>query len=65
MKWIYRKIKRWVSLLRFGHVTNKIVGTAGHDVPAEIEIYDRNGRNIGFWGYGSYDPSGPYQGEQD
>lgn len=51
---------RWV---RFGTITSKVVGTAGDNVAAEIEYRGRGGRVVGYWAYGSWDPSGPYQGE--
>ncbi len=55
-----RKIWLWI---RFGKITSRITGTAGDNVPAEIEYLDRWGNVIGFWAYGSWQPGCPYQGE--
>jgi len=49
--------------LRFGKITSKIVATAGHDVPAEIEYRDSKNRIIGYWAYGYFDPKYPYKGQ--
>jgi len=48
--------------IRFGRITEKVVGTAGHGVPAEIEYRGRFGRVVGYWAYGSFDPYLPYKG---
>ena len=53
------------SVAKHGKVTSKVTATAGDSIAAEITFYDENGRKIGFWGYGNFDPSGEYQGEQD
>ena len=58
MKWL----KQLIIKIRFGAITEKIVGTAGDGVPAEIEFLDRNGKIIGFWAYGYWHPDLPYQG---
>jgi hypothetical protein len=55
-----RKLWLWV---RFGNITSRVVGTAGDHVAAEIEYLGRNGKVIGYWAYGSFDPSYPYRGE--
>jgi hypothetical protein len=56
-------IKRIWLWLRFGKITTKITGTAGDNVPAEIEYYGRRGRIIGFWAYGYFHPDYPYKGD--
>jgi hypothetical protein len=48
--------------LRFGHITEKVVGFAGDHVVAEIEYRGRGGKLVGYWALGSFDPSLPYQG---
>lgn len=58
-----RRLKVFWRWVRFGAITSKVVGTAGDNVPAEIEYRGRGGRVVGYWAYGSWDPSGPYQGE--
>jgi len=40
-----------------------IKSTAGDNVPAEIEYQDEDGKVIGYWAYGRFDPDLPYQGE--
>jgi hypothetical protein len=57
---VWRKA-RWQKLL-FGDITERVVGTAGDGVPAEIEYRGRGGRVIGYFAYGSYDPALPYRG---
>lgn len=59
-------LRRWLRCLviriRWGQITEKVVGTAGHCVPAEIEYRDRKGKLIGFWAYGHWHPDYPYKG---
>jgi hypothetical protein len=31
--------------------------------PCEIEYKDKNGKLVGYWAYGSFDPNFPYQGQ--
>lgn len=53
-----RKIWMWI---RFGNIkevpTDYINGIA-----CEIEYRGRGNKVVGFWAYGSFDPSLPYQG---
>ena len=46
--------------LRFGTVTETVTAVDG-GVPSEIEFRGRFGRLVGFWAYGSFDPSLPYR----
>ena len=55
-------LKRIWQKIRFGKITAKTIGTAGDNVPAEVEYYGRGGKVIGFWAYGYFDPKYPYQG---
>jgi len=57
-KWI-RKLIRWI---RFGTIRERVVSRI-EGTPCEIEYTGRFGRVIGYWAYGSFDPSEPYQGE--
>lgn len=57
------KIKKFLLWLRFGKIREKVTGTAGDNIPAEIEYYGRNNKMIGFWAYGYFHPDYPYQGE--
>ena len=45
-------------------LTAYVTGTAGDNVPAEIEYRDKNGKVLGFWAYGDWHPDYPYKGEQ-
>ena len=56
------KLKQIYLWLRFGIITSKVKDMAGDHVVAEIEYYDENGVTIGYWAYGYFDPSLPYQG---
>jgi hypothetical protein len=58
-----RLLLRLIRRVRFGRITERVVATAGHSVPAEIEYLDRRGRVIGFWAYGAWHPDYPYRGE--
>ena len=60
LKKIYEKPHS--TLLRKGY-TERVVCTAGDNVPAEIEYRDEEGNVVGYWAYGSWDPAYPYQGE--
>lgn len=55
------KIKR-MFLLKYGHITEEIKSIDAGFV-SEVEYRDCNGVVIGYWAYGSFDPSLPYQGE--
>lgn len=57
-----RLIKRAYVWVRFGKITERVTGTAGHMVVSEIEYLDRSGKVVGFWCCGYYDPSLPYKG---
>jgi hypothetical protein len=48
--------------IRFGDVTEKVVDFAGDHVVAEVEYRGRGGKLVGYWAFGSFDPSFPYQG---
>jgi len=63
LAFIGKKLKHVWLRIRFGTITAKVTGTAGDNVPAEIEFYGRGGKLIGFWAYGSFHPKFPYQGE--
>jgi len=66
-EYILPKRRRWWRAvwlwIRFGKITEKVTGTAGDGVPAEIEYRDRWGRVVGFWAYGSWHPRMPYKGD--
>lgn len=42
-------------------ITERVEGTVGDGVVSEIS-YWKNGKMIGFWAYGYYDPGYPYAG---
>lgn len=62
-----RSLRRKLSLfwlwVRFGDVTERVVGYAGDHVVAEVEYIGRGGKVVGYWAYGYWDPSYPYRGE--
>ncbi len=55
-------LKKYWCWLRFGsleiRIVDKIEGTV-----CEYEIIGRGGKVVGYWAYGSYDPSLPYRGQ--
>jgi hypothetical protein len=56
-----RRAWRWI---RFGEITERVVGTAGDHVPSEVEYLGRGGKVIGYWAYGEFHPAYPYQGDE-
>lgn len=50
----------WIWM-RFGEITSKVVYRIDY-IECEIEYHDRNGKLIGYWAYGDFDPELPYQG---
>lgn len=52
-------LKLLLNLVRFGKVT-AVTKCTIEGIPAEIAYYDRRGRLIGWWAYGYFDPSMPY-----
>lgn len=60
MKFI-QVLKRAWQRIRFGRVTEKVMSVDG-GVVSEVAYVDRNGKIVGYWAYGSFDPSFPYKG---
>lgn len=54
-------IKRLYLWVRWGEITEHVVDTIAN-VACEIEYRDRNGKTIGYWAYGHFDPGYPYRG---
>ena len=46
----------------FGILTERVIATAGDNIPAEIEFIDKHGNVVGFWAYGHFHPDYPYRG---
>lgn len=57
-----RVLRKFYLWLRFGTIRSKVRSVDG-GVASEIEYFGRFNKSIGYWAYGSFDPSGPYQGE--
>ncbi len=49
--------------LWYGEPRPEIKGFVCESVVCEIAYYGRFNKLIGYWAYGSYDPSLPYKGE--
>lgn len=45
-------------------VDEEVIRSIDANVVSEVEILNKAGERIGYWAYGSYDPSLPYQGEE-
>lgn len=58
-RWPMWLVRSWIWV-RFGKVRNEIKDTI-NGIPCEIAFYGRKGRMIGYWAYGSFDPSFPYR----
>jgi len=56
-----RKLAMLMQWIRFGAIKERVVdrieGTA-----CEVEFTGRFGKVVGYWAYGAFDPSCPYQG---
>lgn len=63
MNKLFAKALSFARWIRFGTLTERVVGTAGHNVVAEVEYLGRGGKVVGYWAYGSFDPAYPYQGQ--
>lgn len=63
--WRYRYYRRrlteFIWWLRWGQITERVVDQIENTV-CEKEALDCYGRRIGYWGYGSWDPSYPFPG---
>lgn len=55
-----KALKDFYYYVRFGKVSS-VVKDKINDIPCEIAYYDRNGRMIGYWAYGYFDPNMPYK----
>ena len=63
-KWCIMKfVHEWYLRIFKIELTMHVTGTAEDQVPAEIEYRNSKGKCVGFWAYGSFDPSGPYRGQ--
>lgn len=51
----------WHAPVRFE--TRDTMDAWGSKLETEYEVFNRRGKPIGYWAYGSYDPNGFYQGE--
>ena len=59
---IVSRRRRYYVSVRYGKLTEHIVGTVGYDQPSEVEYRDKHGRVVGFWAYGHFHPDYPFQG---
>ena len=57
-----KTIKRFLNFVRFGRIYTEIKSIDG-GVASEIAYIGRNGVVVGYFAYGSFDPSMPYKGE--
>lgn len=56
-----RTIKKIMMRIRFGKITEEVKSVDG-GVVSEIAYYGRGKLMIGYFAYGCFDPSMPYQG---
>jgi len=62
MRYLYFLVKVF-NWIRFGKVSKRVKDMINYTV-CEEEFYGRNNKVIGYWAYGYYDPSLPYQGQR-
>ncbi len=58
---VRNRIKRAVEWVRFGDIRVETRSVDG-GVASEIAFIGRGGKLVGYWAYGSFDPSFPYRG---
>lgn len=58
---LIRHLAKPYCYLRFGKITEVVVDRI-NGIPCEICYLDRNGKEVGYWAYGHFDPRGPYRG---
>ena len=58
---IFSRLRAAGQWLRFGQITETVKAVDG-GVASEIEYRGRFGWVVGYWAYGHFDPSLPYQG---
>lgn len=46
-------------------VTDEVIHAVDGGYVSEIEYLNKYGERIGYWAYGSFDPSLPYQGDDE
>jgi len=54
-------VKKWWQWIRFGKII-EVVKSIDGGVVSELAYYDRFNRLVGYWAYGSFDPTLPYRG---
>lgn len=54
-----KTFKLFWQWLRFGKITSRVV-CVDCGVASEIAYHGRNNKIVGYWAYGSFDPSYPY-----
>lgn len=57
-----RWFKRTWFRVRYGPIQEVTVDTI-NGIPCEIKFLGRKGGVVGYWAYGSFDPSLPYRGD--
>lgn len=53
---------RVMSLWPLNNDIQEVVKDMIEHVVSEVGYYNRKGELVGYWAYGSFDPSGPYRG---
>lgn len=64
---VARRIRNWAFRLIHFPVTTRTTDTMdawGSKLVTEYEVLNRRGKVIGYWAYGSFDPSLPYKGDE-
>lgn len=56
---ILRIIFTFIDFLRFGKVTRYVIADVAY-VTSEYSFKNKKGEVIGYWAYGTFDPSLPY-----
>jgi hypothetical protein len=55
-------IKRIYCLIKYGKIDLIVMDNINY-TSSEIKYVDRNGKTMGYWAYGYYEPYLPYQGQ--
>lgn len=63
MKTALQKLRARINWLRWGALREEVRDSLDGWCVTEVAYLDRNGRVVGYWAYGCFDPSMPFHGQ--
>lgn len=58
-----QEFQRTVSLYRWGVMDTRVMASGNGGEPWEVAYLDEEGRCVGYWAHGYFDPHQPYTGQ--